>query len=55
MVWAVLLFALVWVLLYVAFDTMLPRTLRERRRHPNADTAHETEDALPHRSTWKPQ
>jgi hypothetical protein len=50
MAWAVLLFALIVVFAYVAFDFVLPRAPSKRRWHPDVDITRENEDDRSHNS-----
>ncbi len=44
MAWAVLVYTLVVVLLYIGFDILLPSLLRKRGKRPNRAMAHARED-----------
>lgn len=44
MAWAVLVYSIFVVCLYVALDIVLPSTLRKRHKRPIADMVHEREE-----------
>ena len=55
MAWAVLLYTLVFVCLYIALDILIPSPLRKRRTRPDPDMAYEQEGEWARRVDVVPQ